>query len=192
MSLSTNAAKLARLMKQKDKIMSEIRTLRNQGGAKAAPKKPEPTTFDSERKRIMRTTNTEAGRNRALMALAKKYRRPIKIAGKMFYPPKDIGPPTRGGRTPMKKGGMTKKKGMAKGGAMKKKGMAKGGMKKKGYSKGGLKPAPNKGAAALPKAVRNKMGFMKKGGMTKKKGMARGGMKKKGYSKGGAAKRNKR
>ncbi len=92
-----------------------------------------------------------------------------------------------------KYGGMAKKKkGMAKGGAMKKKGMAKGGMKKKGYSKGGLKPAPNKGAASLPKAVRNKMGFMKKGGMTKKKGMARGGMKKKGYSKGGAAKRNKR
>ena len=130
----------------------------------------------------MRTTNTEAGRNRALMALAKKYRRPIKIAGKMFYPPKDIGPPTRGGRTPMKKGGVAKKK----------KGMAKGGMKKKGYSKGGLKPAPNKGAAALPKAVRNKMGFMKKGGMTKKKGMARGGMKKKGYAKGGSAKRNKK
>jgi hypothetical protein len=29
---------------------------------------------------------------------------------------------------------------------------------------GGLKPAPNKGAASLPKAVRNKMGFMKRGG----------------------------
>ena len=38
-------------------------------------------------------------------------------------------------------------------------------MKKKGYAKGGLKPAPNKGAASLPKAVRNKMGFMNKGGM---------------------------
>ena len=75
---------------------------------------------------------------------------------------------------------------------MKKKGMARGGMKKKGYSKGGLKRPPNKGAASLPKAVRNKMGFMKKGGMTKKKGMARGGMKKKGYAKGGAAKRNKK
>ena len=34
---------------------------------------------------------------------------------------------------------------------MKKKGYAKGGMKKKGYAKGGLKPAPNKGAASLPK-----------------------------------------
>ena len=67
----------------------------------------------------MRTTNTEAGRNKALMDLAKKYRRPIKIAGKMFYPPKNIGPPTRGGRTPMKKGGMTKK-GYSKGGAAKK------------------------------------------------------------------------
>ena len=49
-------------------------------------------------------------------------------------------------------------------------------MKKKGYAKGGLKPAPNKGAASLPKAVRNKMGFMNKGGMAKKK---------KGYAKGG-------
>ena len=192
MSLSTNAAKLARLLKQKDKIMNEIKMLRKQEGAKVSPNKPEPTTFDSERKRIMRTTNTEAGQNRALMNLAKKYRRPIKIAGKMFYPPKDIGPPTRGGRTPMKKGGTPKKKkGMARGG-MKKKGMARGGMKKKGYSKGGLKPAPNKGAASLPKGVRNKMGFMKKGGMTKKKGMARGGMKKKGYAKGGAAKKSKK
>ena len=193
MSLSRNAAKLARLMKRKKDIELQIRKLKDQGAKTATPKKPEPTTFDSERKRIMRTTNTEAGRNRALMNLAKKYRRPIKIAGKMFYPPKDIGPPTRGGRTPMKKGGVAKKKkGMAKGGVMKKKGMAKGGMKKKGYSKGGLKPAPNKGAASLPTAVRNKMGFMKKGGMTKKKGMARGGIKKKGYAKGGSAKRNKK
>ena len=29
---------------------------------------------------------------------------------------------------------------------------------------GGLKPAPNRGAASLPKKVRNKMGFMKRGG----------------------------
>ena len=69
------------------------------------------------------------------------------------------------------------RKGMAKGGAM---------MKKKGYAKGGLKPAPNKGAASLPKGVRNKMGFMNKGGMMKK-GYAKGGagMKKKAYAKGG-------
>jgi len=59
---------------------------------------------------------------------------------------------------------------------MKKKGYAKGGMKKKGYAKGGLKPAPNKGAASLPKAVRNKMGFMNKGGMPKKKGYGAGGL----------------
>ena len=60
-------------------------------------------------------------------------------------------------------------------------------MKKKGYAKGGLKPAPNKGAASLPKAVRNKMGFMNKGSMAKKKGYAKGGamMKKKAYAKGG-------
>ena len=61
-------------------------------------------------------------------------------------------------------------------------------VKKKGYSKGGLKKAPNKGAAALPKEVRNRMGFMNKGGMPKKKkGYAMGGMtkKKKGYAKGG-------
>ena len=85
------------------------------------------------------------------------------------------------------------KRNMAKGGTpKKKKGMARGGMKKKGMARGGLKPAPNKGAASLPKGVRNKMGFMKKGGMTKKKGMARGGMKKKGYAKGGAAKKSKK
>ena len=30
---------------------------------------------------------------------------------------------------------------------------------------GGLTKAPNKGAASLPKAVRNKMGFMNKGGL---------------------------
>jgi len=35
----------------------------------------------------------------------------------------------------------------------------------KGYSEGGLTKAPNKGAASLPKAVRNKMGFMNKGGL---------------------------
>ena len=61
-------------------------------------------------------------------------------------------------------------------------------MKKKGYAKGGLKPAPNKGAASLPEKVRNQMGFMNKGGMPKKKkGYAKGGatMKKKGYAKGG-------
>ena len=60
-------------------------------------------------------------------------------------------------------------------------------MKKKGYAQGGLKPAPNKGAASLPKDVRNKMGFMNKGGMMKKKGYAKGGamMKKKAYAKGG-------
>lgn len=59
-------------------------------------------------------------------------------------------------------------------------------MKKKGYAKGGLKPAPNKGAASLPKGVRNKMGFMNKGGMAKKKkGYAKGGMTKKGYAMGG-------
>lgn len=32
-----------------------------------------------------------------------------------------------------------------------------------------LKPAPNKGAAMLPKNVRNKMGFMRNGGAVKKK-----------------------
>jgi len=47
-----------------------------------------------------------------------------------------------------------------------------GGMaKKKGYNKGGLKTAPNKGAASLPKGVRNSMGFMNAGGMAKKKVM---------------------
>ena len=35
----------------------------------------------------------------------------------------------------------------------------------KGFNKGGLTKAPNKGAASLPKAVRNKMGFMNKGGL---------------------------
>jgi hypothetical protein len=59
-------------------------------------------------------------------------------------------------------------------------------MKKKGYAKGGLKPAPNKGAASLPKEVRSRMGFMNKGGMAKKKGYAKGGaMMKKGYAAGG-------
>jgi len=69
---------------------------------------------------------------------------------------------------------------------MKKKGYAMGGMKKKGYAAGGLKKAPNKGAASLPKDVRNNMGFMNKGGMMKK-GYAKGGagMKKKAYAKGG-------
>ena len=64
-------------------------------------------------------------------------------------------------KTPMRGGGMAKPKAkMMRGGAAKKKTMARG---------GALKPAPNKGAASLPKAVRNKMGFMKRGGMTKKK-----------------------
>jgi len=45
-----------------------------------------------------------------------------------------------------------------RGGAVKKKTMARG---------GALKPAPNKGAASLPKAVRNKMGFMTYGGETR-------------------------
>jgi len=61
-------------------------------------------------------------------------------------------------------------------------------MKKKGYAKGGLKSAPNKGAASLPKKVRNQMGFMNEGGMAKKKkGYAKGGatMKKKAYARGG-------
>ena len=70
---------------------------------------------------------------------------------------------------------------------MNKKGYAKGGMKKKGYAKGGLKPAPNKGAASLPKKVRNKMGFMNKGGMAKKKAYAKGG-KVAMYSEGGMVK----
>ena len=84
-------------------------------------------------------------------------------------------------------GAKMKKKGMAVGG-MKKKGMAVGGMKKKGMSVGGLKKPPNKGAASLPKKVRNQMGFMYGGGMTaKKKGFAPGGaVKKKGKAKGGA------
>ena len=59
----------------------------------------------------------------------------------------------------MKPRAMGKKK-MMRGGAVKKKTMARG---------GALKPAPNKGAASLPKTVRNKMGFMKRGGMSKKK-----------------------
>ena len=33
------------------------------------------------------------------------------------------------------------------------------------YNMGGLTKAPNKGAASLPKAVRNKMGYMNKGGL---------------------------
>ena len=43
------------------------------------------------------------------------------------------------------------------------------------FNKGGgvLKAAPNKGAASLPKGVRNSMGFMKKGG--KVKGYEHGG-----------------
>tara|TARA_A100000172_G_C3011290_1_gene99901 strand:+ start:158 stop:718 length:561 start_codon:yes stop_codon:yes gene_type:complete len=186
MAIGKAASQLARLMKRKKDIELQIKKLRDQGGAKATPTKPSPDvlksgSFDREKKVIMDLGLSEAAKNRAFMNLAQKYRRSFKIAGKA-YKPKDMGPPTRGGRTPMKKGGMTKKKGMAKGGAM----------KKKGYSKSGLKPAPNKGAASLPKAVRNKMGFMKKGGMTKKKGMARGGMKKKGYAKGGSAKRSKK
>jgi hypothetical protein len=59
-------------------------------------------------------------------------------------------------------------------------------MKKKGYAAGGLKPAPNKGAASLPKGVRNKMGFMNKGGM-KKKAYAKGG-KVAMYNQGGMVK----
>ena len=35
----------------------------------------------------------------------------------------------------------------------------------KGMNMGGLTKAPNKGAASLPKAVRNKMGYMNKGGL---------------------------
>ena len=35
----------------------------------------------------------------------------------------------------------------------------------KGFNEGGLTKAPNKGAASLPKKVRNKMGFMNKGGL---------------------------
>ncbi len=64
----------------------------------------------------------------------------------------------------MKKGGATKKKGMAKGGAMKKKGYAKGGvvkkmrggmmMKKKGYAKGGS-VARGSGAARPQRFRRN-------------------------------------
>lgn len=60
-------------------------------------------------------------------------------------------------------------------------------MKKKGYAQGGLKPAPNKGAASLPKDVRNKMGFMNKGGMMKKKAYAKGG-KVAMYNQGGMVK----
>lgn len=51
--------------------------------------------------------------------------------------------------------------------------MNMGGMvEKKGYNKGGLKAAPNKGAASLPQGVRNKMGYMNAGGMAKKKVMS--------------------
>lgn len=66
-------------------------------------------------------------------------------------------------KTPMRGGGVAKPKAkMMRGGAATKKkpAMARG---------GALKPAPNKGAASLPKAVRNKMGFMKRGGMASKK-----------------------
>lgn len=64
-------------------------------------------------------------------------------------------------KAPMRGGGMAKPKTkMMRGGTPKKKSMARG---------GALKPAPNKGAASLPKAVRNKMGFMKRGGVAKKK-----------------------
>ena len=47
--------------------------------------------------------------------------------------------------------------------------------KNRPFNKGGgvLKAAPNKGAASLPKGVRNSMGFMKKGG--KVKGYEHGG-----------------
>ena len=64
-------------------------------------------------------------------------------------------------KTPMRGGGMAKPKAkmMRGGAATKKKTMARG---------GALKPAPNKGAASLPKTVRNKMGFMKRGGVAKK------------------------
>ena len=37
-----------------------------------------------------------------------------------------------------------------------------------------LKPPPNKGAAALPEKVRNKMGFLKKGGKARKKTKKKG------------------
>jgi len=84
------------------------------------------------------------------------------------------------------KGGGKVKKGMAMGGKMKK-GMAMGGKMAKGMAAGGLKPAPNKGAASLPKDVRNNMGFMNKGGKLKK-GMAMGGKMKKGYANGGKTK----
>ena len=45
--------------------------------------------------------------------------------------------------------------------------------KRKLQAGGVLKAAPNKGAASLPKSVRNNMGFMKKGG--KVKGYEHGG-----------------
>ena len=62
-----------------------------------------------------------------------------------------------------------------------------------------MKRAPSgkagKGLRALPKSVRNKMGYMKKGGtVTKKaKGMKKGGMvkKAKGMKKGGMVKKSK-
>jgi hypothetical protein len=51
--------------------------------------------------------------------------------------------------------------------------------KRKLQAGGVLKAAPNKGAASLPKSVRNKMGFMKKGGKVK------------GYEHGGSVKGKK-
>ena len=49
---------------------------------------PNKPTFESEKRAILRTRNTLAGHQRQLIALAKKYGRPIKIAGMTFGPKK--------------------------------------------------------------------------------------------------------
>ena len=109
--------RLRNLRQEVKQIRQQIKT--NNAKASNAPKsKPEPVTFESEKRKILRKAAMPGGHDKELIALAKKYRRTITIAGKTYAPPKE-GPPTKSGRNPMKRGGSVKK--MKRGGAVKKK-----------------------------------------------------------------------
>ena len=106
--------RLRNLKQEVKQIGQQIKT--NNAKKSNAPKsKPEPVTFESEKRKILSKAAMPGGHDKELIALAKKYNRTIKINGKVFAPPKQ-GPKKP---TAYKRGGTVKK--MKRGGAVKKK-----------------------------------------------------------------------
>ena len=89
---------LSKLAKTAAKSKNKVTNSKSK--SKATPK-PKAETFESEIKALKNKAMTDSARQAEALRIAKKYGRPVTIGGKTFAPKN---------KTPMRKGGVVKKK----------------------------------------------------------------------------------